>query len=195
LLGVHFVLHQYLAWVATMKFEGIYIHALLLLGISAYPGGKLSKTLEDIKIKIHSRGISPNTGPDDSFELIGDLVTPGPTSNVGKLVAGIITGKADGSSDEGDYKAPGVLGSPACAKDTCCTWKFVADELAAKFTGAGGRCNIYARGAIRLGFHDAGTWAKGNPYGGADGSMLLTNEVTRSENAGLSEIVTYLQST
>jgi hypothetical protein len=181
-----------------MKYDGIYVHSLfatLLLGVSAYPGGKLAKTIEDIKIKVHARGVSPITGSDDSFELIGDLVTPGPTSSVGKLIAGIITGKGDGSSDQGNYNAPGTLGSPACAKDTCCTWKFVTDELTAKFTGSDGRCNAFARGAIRLGFHDAGTWAKGNSYGGADGSMLLTNEVTRSENAGLSEIVTYLQST
>jgi Peroxidase len=111
-----------------------------------------------------------------------------------QLVANIIVGKADGSSDEGNYNAPGPLGSGQCNKDLCCSWKYVAQELTAKFTGTGGRCTAYARGAIRLGFHDAATWKKGNTYGGADGSMLLTDEVTRAENAGLNETVTYLQS-
>src|ERR1700755_3611271 len=110
-----------------------------------------------------------------------------------QLVANIILGKADGTSDVGNYVSPGALGSPQCNKDMCCTWKYVADELTTKFKGQGGRCTAYARGAIRLGFHDAATWKKGNTYGGADGSMLLTDEVTRSENAGLNETVSYLQ--
>lgn len=48
--------------------------------------------------------------------------------------------------------------------------------------------------AIRLGFHDAGTWsqklaAAGQDFGGADGSLVLFNEITRAENRGLEVIV------
>lgn len=51
-----------------------------------------------------------------------------------------------------------------------------------------------ARAAIRLGFHDAGTWssklaAAGQDFGGADGSFVLFNEITRAENRGL-ELIT-----
>jgi hypothetical protein len=74
-------------------------------------------------------------------------------------------------------------------QDTCCVWKYVADEMAAKFKGDSGRCNLYARGAVRLGFHDAAAWKKGMSYGGADGSMILTDEISRDINRGLEEIV------
>jgi hypothetical protein len=57
------------------------------------------------------------------------------------------------------------------------------------FRGSAGRCNGLARGAIRLGFHDAGGWAKSSPFGGADGSILLNpDEMGRQENSGLQEI-------
>ena len=61
--------------------------------------------------------------------------------------------------------------------------------MAAKFKGESGRCNLFARGAIRLGFHDAATWKKGMTTGGADGSMILTDELSRDINRGLEEIV------
>lgn len=57
-----------------------------------------------------------------------------------------------------------------------------------QFRGDSIRCNRYARGAIRLGFHDAGAWKKGLDHGGADGSILLTDEINRVENKGLEEI-------
>lgn len=58
-----------------------------------------------------------------------------------------------------------------------------------KFRGPSARCNKFARGAVRLGFHDAGTWKKGNSFGGADGSVILTNEISvRPANKGLEEI-------
>ena len=69
-----------------MKGENLFSQAMLVMLLPsaiAYPGGKFAKTLEEIKIK--ARGISPITGPDDSDELIGDLVTPGPTSDTGKV--------------------------------------------------------------------------------------------------------------
>lgn len=57
-----------------------------------------------------------------------------------------------------------------------------------KFRGSSGRCNNAARAAVRLGFHDAGTWSKTTGYGGADGSIILANEGGRPENNGLQEI-------
>jgi len=67
------------------------------------------------------------------------------------------------------------------------------------FTGAKARCNDQARAAIRLGFHDAGTWSKSNrdagkDYGGADGSIMMGfGEESRAENNGLQDIISRLQ--
>jgi len=60
-----------------------------------------------------------------------------------------------------------------------------------------GECTESARAAIRAGFHDAGSWsdklaAQGQDYGGADGSLYLYGESTRSENNGLQEITATL---
>lgn len=101
----------------------------------------------------------------------------------------MILGKADAQSDEKLTAPVAALGTDACAKDTCCVWKYIADEMLAKFKGPSYRCNQFARGAVRLGFHDAGAWKKGLDYGGADGSVILTNEIAaRSVNKGLEEI-------
>lgn len=67
------------------------------------------------------------------------------------------------------------------------------------FSGSQKRCNDAARAAIRLGFHDAGTWSKalaanGQDFGGADGSILKNfGEAARAENNGLQEIIGKLQ--
>ena len=39
------------------------------------------------------------------------------------------------------------------------------------FRDLAGGCNDNARAAIRLGFHDAGTWDRTQTHGGADGSF------------------------
>lgn len=51
-------------------------------------------------------------------------------------------------------------------------------------------CNDLARAAIRLGFHDAGTWSlETGPLGGADGSIILAGECeSRDENRGMETI-------
>lgn len=56
--------------------------------------------------------------------------------------------------------------------------------------GSAGRCNGVARQAVRMGFHDAGTWSRSTgKKGGADGSILLARECDeRQENRGLLEI-------
>lgn len=57
------------------------------------------------------------------------------------------------------------------------------------FRGPSGRCTKYARAAVRLGFHDAGAWSKfTGPTGGADGSIILGDELGRGENNGLQTI-------
>ncbi|KAF2735726.1 heme peroxidase, partial [Polyplosphaeria fusca] len=79
------------------------------------------------------------------------------------------------------------------ATDPCCQWYFISEELTEAFTETDGQCNDMARAAIRLGFHDAGTWsqslaAAGHDFGGADGSLALFFEEERPENGGLFEI-------
>jgi hypothetical protein len=101
----------------------------------------------------------------------------------------MILGKTDAQSDDKINAPVAPLGSDACKKDTCCVWKYVADEMLAKFRGPSFRCNAYARGAVRLSFHDAAAWKTGLDYGGADGSIILTDEVkVRPINKGLEEI-------
>ncbi|KAJ6582321.1 heme peroxidase [Mycena capillaripes] len=62
-----------------------------------------------------------------------------------------------------------------------------------------GRCNDLARAAIRLAFHDAGTFslalkANHSANGAADGSLLVyDNEVQRADNNGLQNIVAALK--
>lgn len=46
-----------------------------------------------------------------------------------------------------------------------------------------------ARASVRLGLHDAGAWSQTSGPGGADGSILLTNELERSENRALRTII------
>ena len=78
-----------------------------------------------------------------------------------------------------------------------CVWRHVSIAMSLAFTGPTLRCNDLARAAIRLGFHDAGTWsarlaAQGQDFGGADGSIALAGEITRPENKGLAQIVTQM---
>lgn len=61
-------------------------------------------------------------------------------------------------------------------------WTDVAKELQTDFAG----CNADAHGAIRAPFHDC-------INNGCDGSLILTDECSRSENAGLSGICNKLK--
>lgn len=133
-----------------------------------------------------------NADGDVSMGLIGDL-QKGITTPVGQSIANILHGTESGQSS-----AMGTMpsSSSSCknSKDVCCLWYFVSRDLTAAFKGPTGRCNELARAAIRLGFHDAGTWSKklaatGQDFGGADGSLVLFNEISRSENRGLELIV------
>lgn len=69
-------------------------------------------------------------------------------------------------------------------------WSHISKLLSTEFYGGTNRCNKYARAAIRLGFHDAGTWDIDQTFGGADGSIILApEEIRRKDNEGLEEIV------
>ncbi|KAK8066246.1 heme peroxidase [Apiospora hydei] len=114
----------------------------------------------------------------DSTELLGDLQT---------LPDNQLTPTASTTA----WSAP-RLGTAACQKDTCCVWQYIVNDMVAEFKGSSGRCTSWARRAVRLGFHDAGTWSKttaaqGLP-GGADGSICTTDEINRADNNGLQDI-------
>jgi len=180
-----------------MKFSTILYSSAAIGLVAASPQGSAeksqwTKTLAQIK----ERALLPPDGPEDSFEMIGDLVSPGPTTPVGELVANILLGTAEPQSSA-RYPLGGLLlpskDSAACARDTCCIWNYIADEMAAKFRAPLGKCNRFARFAVRGGFHDAGAWEKGLDFGGADGSLVLGGEISRPENKGLEEIVVVYQ--
>ncbi|KAF3032114.1 hypothetical protein E8E11_001735 [Didymella keratinophila] len=134
----------------------------------------------------------PENGAEDIPILINDIKDGGITP-IGKTIAHIITEFESGQSNVAGYRMPGQLGTPKCKADTCCVWAHVSMQLANLFRGQSGRCNMYARTAIRLGFHDAGTWKEGLEYGGADGSIILAKEeILRPDNRGLQDIVRVL---
>jgi hypothetical protein len=134
----------------------------------------------------------PENEAEDIPILIGDIKDGG-TSPIGKTIARIITELESGQSNVAGYQIPGQLGTPKCKADTCCVWAHVSMQLTNLFRGQSGRCNRYARAAIRLGFHDAGTWKEGLEYGGADGSIILAKEeISRPDNRGLQDIVRVL---
>ena len=175
-----------------MKLSGLSLFTLVALTAApayAWPGmGKINEALL-------KRQPGSNDGS-DRRELIGDLKTTPPAhwTKVGKLVAGIIMGDIEGESDEGNYHPP-LLNSQACKKDECCVWGYVSYQLTTLFNEVDGQCNDLARAAVRMGFHDAGTWSKrmaahGKDFGGADGSLALAaEEVKRPENKGLDKVV------
>ncbi|KAH9876759.1 hypothetical protein IAQ61_002119 [Plenodomus lingam] len=126
-----------------------------------------------------------------SKELIGDLKTlpDSKLTPIAKDIKAIILDQKSAESNTIDSSIPaGNIGSAACKADACCHWKWLAYEMTAKFNGTSGRCTKFARQAVRLGFHDAGVWTKTSGYGGADGSILLSNEMSRTDNDGLQAI-------
>ena len=127
----------------------------------------------------------------DSKLLIGDLKTlkDSQLTPLAKDIKAILLDQLSAESSIIDNSIPaGALGSAACKADLCCVWKWISYEMTAKFNGTSGRCTKLARQAVRLGFHDAGAWSNTSAYGGADGSILLTDEISRADNNGLSAI-------
>ncbi|KJZ79178.1 hypothetical protein HIM_01329 [Hirsutella minnesotensis 3608] len=127
-----------------------------------------------------------------STSLIGDLeeLSDKDLTRTGRAIKDILTGKGDGQDMSRRVRSMPPISSEACRKDKCCVWKYIADDMRNAMVGSAGRCNSNARQAIRLGFHDAGTWSKKTGrQGGADGSILLARECDdRRENKGLREI-------
>ncbi|TQW00798.1 hypothetical protein V2A60_001839 [Cordyceps javanica] len=152
-------------------------------GTNAYAG------IKETIAQINSRAA---TLPSDTdYELIGDLeyLSESSLTPTGSTIKQILLGQRDAQDLFSTYTAPSIE-SPACAAETCCIWKHIADEFQAAMVGTAGRCNKLARGAVRLGYHDAGGWSrKTGPDGGADGSILLANECEeRRDNSGLEVI-------
>ncbi|ORX94522.1 heme peroxidase [Clohesyomyces aquaticus] len=121
--------------------------------------------------------------------LIGDLGAQGATTPVGQRVVDCFNGLGCQSDDS--YSPPSGLHSEACREDICCVWDFIAKELEDLYLDNDGTCNRLARSSVRLGFHDAGAWSQTSGSGGADGSLILTDEeIDRPENRGLQAVRT-----
>ncbi|TEA18285.1 Versatile peroxidase VPL2 [Colletotrichum sidae] len=161
--------------------------ALAVGSAFAHPGMNMAKLMAEAQLQ--ARQATGGGGP--STELIGDVATL-PSSKLtatGKAIKDILTTQASGQDTVSAYEAPGRKGSAECRADKCCIWKFIADDISEDMTGNAGRCNSVARGAVRLGFHDAASWSKTSGGTGADGSIILANECSqRSDNKGLEEI-------
>ncbi|KAI9158250.1 Versatile peroxidase [Paramyrothecium foliicola] len=150
------------------------------IGVSSHPG--IGDVLNDIKL-VESK---------QSAELIGDLIDlpDAELTATGRSVKAILLGGGKPQEFFQSYHNVPDRDSEACAQDTCCIWKHIADEMRDSMIGTAGRCNNFARAAIRMAFHDAGTWSKKTGRaGGADGSILLAGECeTRRSNNGLHHI-------
>ncbi|KAF2999036.1 hypothetical protein E8E13_008433 [Curvularia kusanoi] len=172
--------------------------AIFASSVAAYPG---SRDGYNNIISSFSRRASTDPLEPDSMELLGDLRaeynggTGGPKTDVGWTVWGILSGSAPAQSFTEWQGGLVNIDNAKCKADTCCIWRHIALEMEKVFRGASGRCTAEARAAVRLGFHDAGTWSKfTDDYGGADGSVILSGlkggeaELSRPENHGLQHI-------
>ncbi|KAI5923494.1 peroxidase [Camillea tinctor] len=161
-----------------MKKSAIFI-SLAATGVLAYPG--MDRALAEIQARDDFRLETRSTAL--FGDVAGVVVTP-----VGEDIKGILQGNS-ATADSSTYSPPGPLGSSSCAKDPLCRWYWIVQDMQGKFTDQNG-CTDSARGAIRQGFHDAATWDTSSSYGGADGSLLLSDELSRPENKGLDPIGT-----
>lgn len=135
-----------------------------------------------------------------STQLLGDLAAnPNNFTASGVAISAVLTGTdaatapPPGAPGIPPYAPPGPPGSPACRNDDCCVWSQVVPVLKAAFTSSTG-CTPLARSAIRLGFHDAATWNTSLGFGGADGSVVLSDdEGERFENLALRGIINQTQ--
>lgn len=159
-----------------------YIVAGLAGLVVAHPG--MDKTLREIQ------QVAPRDG-EKSMELLGNLKTlpDRQLTKTGRQIKDLLQDKGEPEDRFSIYIPPfGGKDGALCRRDTCCIWKYISDEMWKTFRGSAGRCNNLARGAVRLGFHDAGVWSKTKGGGGADGSILLTDELDRPDNNGLQPI-------
>ena len=172
----------------------MYLSALLLplLTSQALAGCIYARSAEEFDpqdafhASIDHEGIARRASKPIKREPIGDL-KDGITTQVGRDIAEIILDPEDVERlDRRQSKGSGldrrqVNGLPAA----CNIWQNVTTVLRGLYDG----CNDNARGAIRLGFHDAASWEKTQgTTGGADGSIILFKEYFRPENKGLYNI-------
>ncbi|KAK2000453.1 peroxidase [Colletotrichum falcatum] len=163
--------------------------AAIVAGVAfARPGMDIKKLIADAELYTRQFG-----GGGPSMELIGDLVDlrERELTQTGAAIRDILVADAPGDDVETFYDDSELAprDSEECASDDCCIWKHIADDMTRQMVGTAGRCNSVARGAVRLGFHDAAAWSKATGGTGADGSIILANECkTRSDNKGLEEI-------
>ncbi|GJC78233.1 versatile peroxidase VPL2 [Colletotrichum liriopes] len=169
--------------------------AALVAGVAfAHPGLDIKKLMADAQLQTRQIG-----GGGPSMELIGDLVElrERELTATGSAIRDILITEAPGQDLESFYDESELApkDSDECASDECCIWKYIADDMARQMVGNAGRCNSVARGAVRLGFHDAASWSKSTGGTGADGSIILANEcLTRSDNKGLEDICAMMSS-
>ncbi|KAI9147318.1 Versatile peroxidase [Paramyrothecium foliicola] len=175
---------QQRCWIAYMCLTILATILAVLAPTIAHPG--LGQKLKGLQNDIKAR--SP------SHELIGDLITltDDELTPTGGVIKRLLTGFQEFTTDETTFYEPNPppqLGSEACKADKCCIWKHIADELHSAYTQQDLQCNDLARAAVRLGFHDSGTWnrARGANGGGADGSIILAGECESrpADNGGL----------
>ena len=146
-----------------------------------------------------SSHLNPRDNP-TTPELLADLKTlpDSSLSPAGRTIKSILLKDFTTGTTPQDLKTVYVRppsGSPAsskaCRADACCIWSHIVADMVPHFQDRStGQCSSLARDAIRLGFHDAGTWSKTLGGGGADGSIALSDdEWKRPENRDLEEIV------
>ncbi|KAL2149354.1 hypothetical protein VTH82DRAFT_8702 [Thermothelomyces myriococcoides] len=163
-------------------------YVLLLFLTLAWPW--VSQAFPDIDESL-TGGFSPTDTQRPTGRLLADIRNLPDTSlsPAGWMIKNILLGNRAVVSPQdltAIYTVPGPLNSTECRRETCCVWKHITEVMAASFRDGIGRCNELARQAIRLGFHDAGTWSSSSGDGGADGSILLApKELARDDNHGL----------
>jgi len=169
----------------TMKASPVTI--LATAGIArAYPG------MGRVVAELHKHQSRAPAGFLGSTQLLGDLNTlpDGSLTSSGAAIKAVLSGDGQPLGDAGTvYYAPGPLGSPSCSADRCCVYKYAALAMEPNFKDpTTGECTALARAALRMGFHDAGSWDVSMGYGGggADGSVLLNPaEMGRPDNKGI----------
>jgi hypothetical protein len=68
-----------------MRLSALLLGSVLATSSFAHPGSKWTKKMAEIEAEITKRAATPIDSPEDSNELLGDLVTPGPSTPVGKV--------------------------------------------------------------------------------------------------------------
>lgn len=171
-----------------MKRPAFAVTAVVMVAVGALARPNMKAALDQIGSRAEEQASQQQLVP----EMIGDLehISECSLTPAGATVKHILLGDISPQDISTSYPSVPPKDSAECAAQTCCIWKYIADELKDAMVGTAGRCNKLARGAVRLGFHDAGGWSrKTGPDGGADGSILLANECEeRIENGGLGPI-------